>query len=68
VLAKAGRTVFDPVPRGRACDMVFGGPQTATVRGSYAGSRVDATFRRTNGCEIDRWERLGATFFDVPLQ
>jgi hypothetical protein len=68
VLAKAGASVFDPVPDDTSCTTVFGGPQTATVTGTYAGKDVDATFNRADGCEIDRWEKLGTTFFNVPLQ
>jgi hypothetical protein len=68
VLAKAGAKVFKPVPKGQVCSMLYGGPQTATVKGTYDGSTVDATFTRTNGCETDRWEKLGTTFFDVPMQ
>ena len=26
------------------------------------------SFNRSNGCEIDRWEKLGTTVFDLPLQ
>jgi hypothetical protein len=64
----AGVKVFDPVPKDQACTMIYGGPQTATVIGSYDGVPINATFNRTNGCEIDRWEKLGTTVFNVPLQ
>lgn len=67
-LAATGPEVFEPLPRGKACTMIYGGPQTARVTGVVDGKAVDASFNRTNGCEIDRWERLGTTFFDVPLQ
>lgn len=66
-LAKAGAGVFDPVPDEQPCTMIYGGPQTATVTGIYEGEEVDASFSRENGCEIDRWEQLGTTFFDVPM-
>lgn len=68
VLDQAGASIFDPVPKDQACTMIYGGPQTATVKGTYGGEDVDAAFSRANGCEIDRWEELGTTFFDVPLQ
>lgn len=67
-LDAAGAKVFAPVAKDQACTDIFGGPQTATVAGTYKGDDIDATFNRTNGCEIDRWEQLGTTFFDVPLQ
>ncbi len=67
-IKSAGVKVFDPVAKDQACTMIYGGPQTATVVGTYDGTPINATFNRTNGCEIDRWEKLGTTFFDVPLQ
>lgn len=67
-LDAAGAKVFEPVDKDQACTDIYGGPQTATVTGTYEGDDVDAEFNRTNGCEIDRWEGLGTTFFDVPLQ
>ncbi len=47
---------FAPVPADRACTEIYGGPQTARVTGTYRGEAVDATFDRTNGCEISRWD------------
>ena len=67
-LAKAGASVFDAVPADQACTAIYGGPQTATVKGTFDGKDVDASFSREDGCEIDRWEQLGTTFFNVPLQ
>ena len=67
-LDAAGAKVFEPVAKDQACTQLYGGPQTATVKGTYKGKKVDAEFERTNGCEIDRWESLGATFFNVPMQ
>ncbi|MFC5678096.1 SSI family serine proteinase inhibitor [Aeromicrobium endophyticum] len=67
-IAAAGASVFEPVSSDTTCTMVFGGPQKATITGTYQGKDVDASFSRENGCEIDRWEKLGTTVFDVPLQ
>jgi hypothetical protein len=67
-LAAAGPKVFEPVAKDQVCTDLYGGPQTATVKGTYKGDAVDAEFSRTDGCEIDRWEQLGATFFNVPMQ
>jgi hypothetical protein len=36
----------------------MGGPQTAHITGTWQGQRVDATFRRTDGCEISRWRTM----------
>ena len=67
-LDAVGAKVFDPVAKDQVCTDIYGGPQTATVKGTYKGDKVDAEFKRSNGCEIDRWEQLGTTFFNVPLQ
>jgi hypothetical protein len=47
---------FEPTPRGTACTQVFGGPEKATVTGTFDGKEIDAEFSRENGCEIARWE------------
>lgn len=47
---------FAPVPRGAMCTEIYGGPQTATVTGTLRGEPVNAQFRRTDGCEIARWD------------
>lgn len=56
----AARAPFAPVPRGMQCLQVYGGPQTATIEGTWRGQPVRAAYRRTDGCEIARWDRLAA--------
>ncbi len=51
-------TALPPVPPTRACTQIYGGPQTATITGTWGGDPVDAKFSRTNGCEISRWAAL----------
>lgn len=46
------------MPPDTACTMIFGGPEQATVVGKVDGEQVDAAFERSNGCELDRWDRL----------
>ena len=53
---------FAPVPKGTACTQIFGGPQLADVSGTYDGQRVDTQFSRGNGCDIERWKRVGFLF------
>jgi hypothetical protein len=48
--------VFEPTPGNVACTQQYGGPEKATVKGTFKGEQVDATFSRENGCEIARWE------------
>jgi len=60
LLAKRGTSLFAPVPKGVACTMIYGGPERATVSGTWRGARVKAAFNRTNGCEIARWAKAKA--------
>ncbi|MFJ9563563.1 SSI family serine proteinase inhibitor [Streptomyces fuscichromogenes] len=53
-----GRDTFAPVAPGAVCTMLYGGPATAHVTGTWAGRPVDATYDRSNGCEIARWDRM----------
>lgn len=57
---------FAPVPRGRVCTQIYGGPATATVRGELRGQPVSARFSLENGCRIDRWKRLAWLLGDPP--
>ena len=60
IAAAGGVAAFAPVPAQTMCTEIYGGPQTATVRGTVDGEAVSATFSRSNGCEIGRWDRLAA--------
>ena len=53
---------FAPVPKDTACTQIYGGPQEARVTGTFGGRRVWVTFRRTDGCEIGRWNRVAFLF------
>lgn len=44
------------------CAAIWGGPTVAEVSGVHAGESLAASFERTNGCEIDRWERHSFLF------
>lgn len=54
------RSAFRPVERGAVCTEIYGGPQTGAIRGTVRGRRVDARYRRTDGCEEARWRRVAA--------
>jgi hypothetical protein len=56
---------FSPVPDNVACTEIFGGPQTARISGTLRGERVAATFSRSNGCEINRWETVAPLLAEV---
>lgn len=49
---------FAPTPEGSACTQIYGGPQVARVKGTFRGERVWTTFRRRDGCETARWNRI----------
>jgi len=49
---------FEPTPGDVACTQLYGGPETAQVTGTLQGEPIDATFSRTDGCEITRWDQV----------
>jgi hypothetical protein len=53
---------FAPIPKGTACTQIFGGPEIADVSGTFNGKPVDTQFSRGNGCELERWKRVGFLF------
>lgn len=57
-LETAQRDPFAPVPKGMLCTQVYGGPLTATITGTWRGANVNASYRRTDGCEIARWDAI----------
>jgi hypothetical protein len=58
-LTRSGaRELFRGTPKNMACTDIYGGPEVAIVTGMIQGQRLWARFSRTNGCEIERWERL----------
>lgn len=56
------RRPFAAIEARVACTEVYGGPAVAHVRGRYRGRRVSAWFKRTDGCQIARWDRLRFLF------
>lgn len=57
-LTAQGATALPPVAKDTMCTQVYGGPETASITGTWRGSPVRSTFSRTNGCEIARWNLL----------
>jgi len=55
-----GRAALDPVPIDRMCTELYGGPAEARIMGTVDGEPVDAHLSRVNGCELERWQALGA--------
>jgi Subtilisin inhibitor-like len=65
--AAAGTDPFAPTPKDQMCTQIYGGPQTATIKGTWNGRPVDATFDRKNGCETKRWNDLAALLGSIPV-
>jgi Subtilisin inhibitor-like len=57
-----GGDPFAPVPADAVCTEIYGGSATATITGTWEGEDVDASYSRTNGCEIARWDPLMDVF------
>ncbi|MFD7663240.1 SSI family serine proteinase inhibitor [Streptomyces sp. NPDC059788] len=57
-MTRWGKDLFAGVPKDSKCTMQYGGPATARITGTWAGRTVNAQFKRTNGCEIGRWDRF----------
>ncbi|MGW6270275.1 MULTISPECIES: SSI family serine proteinase inhibitor [unclassified Streptomyces] len=53
-----GTDTFAPTPADANCTMQYGGPATARITGTWHGRPVDASYNRSNGCEISRWNSL----------
>lgn len=54
------REPFEPVPPDAVCTQIYGGPETATIEGVWRGAQVHASYERTDGCEIARWDAITA--------
>jgi hypothetical protein len=55
-LLALGPEVWAPVPDDAACTKIYGGPQVMEVAGFVGGRAVEATFTRSGGCEIGRYD------------
>lgn len=52
------RLISPPVPGDRVCTEIYGGPDTAHIRGTLDGQPVDTVIDRTNGCGIGDWDTV----------
>lgn len=57
-LTENAASALPPTPDDQMCTQLYGGSQTATVTGTWQGEAVEASFSRTDGCEIARWNAL----------
>jgi LysM repeat protein len=49
---------------GRLCSQIYGGPQTAHIKGTVDGKKIDLSVSRTDGCGISDWTALTALLGD----
>ncbi|WP_285698931.1 SSI family serine proteinase inhibitor [Actinomadura sp. NBRC 104412] len=57
---------FKPTPAGQMCTKIYGGPEVATVQGTWRDQPVNARFTRGDGCELNRWSKIAPLFGNVP--
>jgi hypothetical protein len=57
-LAAHAEQALPPVRKDVACTEIYGGPDKATISGTWRGRQVSSRFSRVNGCEISRWDQL----------
>ncbi|GEM_PF-1379750 len=53
---------FAPPAPDEVCTQIYGGPEVLRVTGRWQGQAVDATFRRTDSCEITRYDAVAPAF------
>jgi Subtilisin inhibitor-like len=58
VLKANGAAALPPVPEDKICTQIYGGPETATITGTWEGKQVLSQFARNDGCQISRWKLL----------
>lgn len=62
-LELGGEKIFFPASAPpQNCTQQYGGPEVATVAGTFKGRAVTAQFSRTDGCQISRWQALAPLF------
>ena len=50
--------------RGGYIRRIYGGPQTATVSGTWSDQTVNSQYNMQGGCEIDRWRKAAPLIGD----
>jgi Subtilisin inhibitor-like len=53
-----GAVALPPVPKDKACTQIYGGPETASITGTWEGQPVMSRFARNDGCQISRWKLM----------
>ncbi|HJY43425.1 MAG TPA: SSI family serine proteinase inhibitor [Propionibacteriaceae bacterium] len=53
-----GATALPSVPGDKACAQIYGGPETASITGTWQGEQIMSSFARNDGCQINRWKLM----------
>ena len=53
---------FAPINPDQICSQIFGGTETARIYGYWQGKKINARFSKSNGCQIERWNRVEFLF------
>ena len=57
---------FKPISKQQMCTQIYGGPEVATVKGTWQGKEINTNFTRDNGCDLNRWTQVAPLFGNVP--
>ena len=57
-LDRDGEWALQSVPKNKMCTQVYGGPEQATITGTWHGKPVASRLSLINGCETARWAAL----------
>ncbi|HEU4909899.1 MAG TPA: SSI family serine proteinase inhibitor [Propionibacteriaceae bacterium] len=58
VLRANGAAALPAVPKDKVCAQIYGGPETATITGTWRGNKIISRFARNDGCQISRWKLM----------
>jgi hypothetical protein len=58
VLRANGAAALPAVPQDKVCAQIYGGPEAATITGTWQGNKIISQFARNDGCQISRWKLM----------
>jgi Subtilisin inhibitor-like len=58
VLEANGAAALPPVSKDKVCTQIYGGPETATITGTWHGNNIISRFARNDGCQVSRWKLM----------
>ena len=57
-LSKNSEALEQEIPPDQMCTEIYGGPETAEIKGNIGRKSIDTSLNRSNGCAIKRWDDL----------